>query len=227
MQLIYIIEDEVKIAEILSDYLKESGYEVKLFHTGEHAVKEIEQGNPDLVVLDVMMPGLSGFDVCKQLRALENDVPIIMLTARVDEADRLEGLNIGADDYVCKPFLPNEVVARVNAILRRIKKSQSNTEDETEALISYRNITIDLEKFLCFVDGTEIELTPVELKLLHTMVTRPKRIFSRDTLMDICYDDDRIINDRTIDSHMRNLRKKLGGSNSVIHTVYGVGYKCE
>ncbi|ADZ90071.1 response regulator transcription factor [Marinomonas mediterranea] len=227
MSLVYIIEDEIKIAEILSDYLIKYGYDVQLFHSGENAVTEIVKGNPDLVILDVMLPAVGGFEICHQLRAMDNEVPIIMLTARVDESDRLEGLNIGADDYVCKPFLPNEVVARVNAILRRIKKSQASASNEPTTLISYRNITIDIEKYLCFVSGVEIELTSVELKLLHTMMTRPKRIFSREVLMDMCYDDDRVVNDRTIDSHMRNLRKKLGGSDSVIQTVYGVGYKCE
>ncbi|TDO98045.1 response regulator transcription factor [Marinomonas balearica] len=227
MSLVYIIEDEIKIAEILSDYLTKHAFEVRLLHSGENAVAEIIKGKPDLLILDVMLPGVSGFEICRQLRAMDNDVPIIMLTARVDEADRLEGLNIGADDYVCKPFLPNEVVARVNAIFRRINKSQSNGSNEPSTLISYRNITLDMEKYLCFVNGEETELTPVEQKILHTMITKPKRIFSREALMNTCYDDDRIINDRTIDSHMRNLRKKLGGSDSVIHTVYGVGYKCE
>ncbi|EKO3903159.1 response regulator [Vibrio fluvialis] len=228
MALVYVVEDEIKIAEILSDYLTKHDYECRIITSGKNAVAEITNGNPDFVILDVMLPEVSGFTICSQLRAMGNEVPIILLTARVDEADRLKGLNIGADDYVCKPFLPNEVVARVSAILRRVQNQKSKGgQHSNERMISYGTITLDMDRFLCIADGKGIDLTPVEFRLLHTMMIRPSRIFSREVLMQTCYTDDRIINDRTIDSHMRNLRKKLNCSGDVIHTIYGVGYKVE
>lgn len=225
MALIFIIEDEKKIAEILSDYLLKNGFQTKLMFSGEQAFEQILADKPDLVIMDIMLPVVSGFDICRRLRAANNQVPIIMLTARVSEADRLEGLNMGADDYVCKPFLPNEVVARVQAILRRI--APRDIESDAANILNYRNIRLDMDNFSCIVNDRNVELTPVEAKLLQTMINRPGRVFSRDTLIDLCYDDHRIISDRTIDSHMRNLRKKIQGSEGAIQTIYGAGYKFE
>lgn len=226
MALVFIIEDEKKIAEILSDYLIKNSYQTELLFTGEGALDRIQAEQPDLVIMDIMLPGMSGFDICQQLRERDNLVPIIMLTARVGEADRLKGLRIGADDYVCKPFLPNEVVARVQAILRRVAPRNDALLASANTL-NYRNICLDLDNFSCTVDDRRVELTAVEVRLLQTMISRPGRVFSRDTLIDQCYDDHRIISDRTIDSHMRNLRKKIQGSEGAIQTIYGAGYKFE
>lgn len=226
---IYIVEDEEKIANILFDYLNKDGFEPYIILDGSDAGEKIIQGNPDLVILDLMLSGKSGFDICREVRQVSS-VPIIMLTARIDEKDRIQGLKIGADDYVCKPFLPREVVARVEAILRRVSGVKQE-EISSKRFLSYRNMTLDIETLSCLVEGSKVELTPIEFRLLHTMMQRPKRVYSRDSLMDLCYIDDRIINDRTIDSHMRNLRKKIKASssldNEVIHTVYGAGYKVE
>lgn len=225
--LIYIVEDEIKIAQILVDYLVKDNYDVKVLYRGDEAVERILESKPDLVILDVMLPGKSGINICKELREHSN-VPIMMLTARIDEMDRLVGLKVGADDYVCKPFLPREVVARVNAILRRVNRIDDEEEKSTELV--YRSITLDLECFKCHANGQYVELTPVEYRLLQIMVSRPKRVFSRESLMQKCYKDDRIVSDRTIDSHVKNLRKKLAAADpgeEVIHSIYGVGYKVE
>lgn len=226
---IYIVEDEEKIANILFDYLNKDGFDPYIILDGTHAAERIIQDGPDLVILDLMLSGKNGFDICRDVRQTSS-VPVIMLTARIDEKDRIQGLKMGADDYVCKPFLPREVVARVEAILRRVNGVQ-HEETNSKRFLSYRNITVDTETLSCLVDGCNVELTPIEFRLLYTMMLRPKRVYSRDSLMDICYIDDRIVNDRTIDSHMRNLRKKvkavLGVDNEVIHTVYGAGYKVE
>ncbi|AEF53726.1 response regulator [Marinomonas posidonica] len=226
---IYIVEDEEKIANILFDYLNKDGFEPHIILDGTHAAERIIQDKPNLVILDLMLSGKSGFDICSEVRQVSN-VPIIMLTARIDEKDRILGLNIGADDYVCKPFLPGEVVARVEAILRRVN-GVKHEEVSSKRFLSYQNVTLDTESLSCLVDGSKVDLTPIEFRLLQVMMQRPKRVYSRDSLMDICYLDDRIINDRTIDSHMRNLRKKIKNFSSLdddlIHTVYGVGYKVE
>lgn len=224
MSLVFIIEDDQKIAELLRDYLVKDGYDVELLHTGENAISIITQKNPDLIVLDNMLPGMDGFEICRRLREMDNLVPVLMLTACIDDEARLRGFNVGADDYVCKPHLPPEIVARVNAILRRSTQSSAT---ENAKLINYRDIALDTERYCCFVNGSEVELTAVEFRLLHALVTRPKRILTRDFLMDVCYDDGRIINERTIDSHMRNLRKKLAQTEASIETVYSVGYKFE
>lgn len=227
--LIYIVEDEEKIANILFDYLKKDGYNPHILLEGTNAVESIINGEPDLVILDLMLSGKSGFDICGEVRKVSN-VPILMLTARIDEKDRLQGLKMGADDYVCKPFLPREVVARVEAILRRASGLKKEEKDSKQFL-SYRNVSLNLETLTCHVEGIQVELTPVEFRLINTMMLRPKRVYSRENLMDLCYKDDRIVNDRTIDSHVRNLRKKLSEYSSskeeIIHTVYGVGYKVE
>lgn len=223
---IIIVEDEEKIAQILVDYLKQDGFQVSVINEGTNAVEIIKDKNPDFLILDLMLPGKDGLSICQEVRQFSN-VPIMMLTAKIDEIDRLLGLKIGADDYVCKPFLPREVVARVHAILRR---SQQQTPAIEQNNCSYQAITIYPERYLCKVDEHEVELTPVEFRLLQILMTQPGRVFERNTLMDSSYQDDRIVSDRTIDSHVKNLRKKLSihlKGKDYIHSIYGVGYKIE
>jgi two-component system response regulator BaeR len=228
---VLIVEDEEKIAQLLADYLKNEGYQTTQLHSGEVAVETIKDLDPSFVILDLMLPEKDGMTICREVRQFSN-VPIMMLTARVDEIDRLMGLELGADDYVCKPFLPREVVARVKTILRRVQITQApqETEGKNDSSVHYRSIELQSEKYICLVSGERIELTPVEFRLLQTMVAQPGRVFSRDSLMEASYPDGRIVSDRTVDSHVKNLRKKvnaIAGSEDLIHSIYGVGYKIE
>ena len=223
---IIVVEDEPKIAQILVDYLTPEGHSVTIIDDGSEAVEQIIKSDPDLVLLDVMLPGKDGLAICKELRETSN-IPIIMLTAKVDEIDRLLGLGLGADDYVCKPFSPREVVMRVASILRRVQSSPVTKNDQ---VLAYRNVLVNLERHQCTVNDIKIVLTPVELNMLKTMMAQAGRVFSREQLMNASYSDNRIVSDRTIDSHMKNLRKKLSvhlEGEELIHSIYGVGYKIE
>ena len=179
--------------------------------------------NPDLILLDLMLPGLDGIEVCKQIRR-ESDVPIIMVTARVEEIDRLLGLELGADDYICKPFSPREVVARVKAVLRRTMNRG------TGGVSGVAGLALDRERFLASLNGTPLDLTPVEFALLEALQARPGSVLTREQLLDRMYDDYRVVSDRAVDTHVKNLRKKLvqaTGGESLIESVYGLGYRSE
>ena len=221
-QSVLIVEDEPKIAELLRDYLtRQAGYRADIVLRGDEALQAFRKFEPDLVLLDLMLPGLDGIEVCKQIRA-ESQVPIIMVTARVEEIDRLLGLELGADDYVCKPFSPREVVARVKAVLRRAAISN------TEAAVT--GLEIDPERHRVVLDGKDLQLTPVEFSLLKTMSDQPGRVFSRDQLMNSMYSDYRVVSDRAVDTHIKNLRKKLSEvapGREVVESVYGLGYRIE
>jgi len=218
---VLVVEDEPKLAELLRDYLVREGYEATVLDRGD-AVEPWVRANPvDLVLLDLMLPGRSGLDVCKGLRTF-SDAAIVMVTARVEEIDRLLGLELGADDYICKPFSPREVVARVKAVLRRSKRRQAPAEDAPVAL--------DEGALRARVAGRDLDLTAVEFQLLKTLVAHPGRIFSRDQLIDAMYRDARVVSDRTVDSHVKKLRKKIADvlpEREIVHSVYGVGYKYE
>jgi two-component system response regulator BaeR len=223
---IVIVEDEEKIAKVLQEYLQQDGFEVTVLHEGTMAVETIVEKKPALVILDIMLPGKDGLTICRELRQVSM-VPILMVTARIDEIDRLLGLEMGADDYVCKPFLPREIVARVRAILRRV---QQNPATQIEQHLEYKGISLSPDRFQCEIGGVELELTPVEFRMLQTMMTQPGRVHYRQSLKQVCYLDDRIVSDRTIDSHIKNLRKKLTvhvDNDEIIHSIYGVGYKME
>ena len=217
-QYILIVEDEPKIAGLLQDYLESvGGYQSSVLGRGDLVLEHFRRRAPDLVLLDLMLPGLDGIEVCKQIRA-ESQVPIIMVTARVEEIDRLLGLELGADDYICKPFSPREVVARVKAVLRR----SDGMEKSTGAL------EIDEEKISACFDGKRINLTPVEFSLLRALAAQEGRVFSRDQLMNEMYTDYRVVSDRAVDTHIKNLRKKLSdasGGAEMIESVYGLGYR--
>jgi len=221
--LVLIVEDEPKIAELLRDYLQQSLYETHWIDNGGAVDEWFRNNSPDVVLLDLMLPGKDGLTVCRELRA-HSQVPIIMVTARVDEIDRLLGLELGADDYICKPFSPREVVARVKALLRRVEMSKAGPAT------SYRGLAIDEEKFSAAIDDHALDLTPVEFRLLALLASQPGRVFSRDQLMNKIYLDGRVVSDRTVDSHVKNLRQKIHdaiGSDDLIRSIYGVGYKLE
>ena len=222
---VLIVEDEDKIAQILVEFLALEGFTSTVLNEGTHVVDTVKKEAPAAIILDRMLPGVDGLTICKSLRTFSM-VPIIMLTARVDEIDRLIGLEAGADDYVCKPFSAREVVARIQAVLRRTTQQVNASSSEK---LTFRHIELDMSRFECAVDGDIIELTPVEFRLLKTMMTKPGVVYSRDQLMELAYDDGRIVSNRTIDSHMKNLRHKLATSEliSPIHAVYGIGYKVQ
>ena len=216
---ILIVEDEAKIASLLRDYLeKVGGYQTRWVDRGDKAIGVFDEVSPDLVLLDLMLPGMDGLEVCKAIRA-KSQVPVIMVTALVEEIDRLLGLELGADDYICKPFSPREVVARVRAVLRR-------TTLTSEAPLS--GLQIDEEQHQASLNGRKLKLSPVEFALLSRLAAQPGRVFSRDQLMSSIYSDYRIVSDRTVDTHVKNLRRKLAESDSstdLIESVYGVGYR--
>lgn len=217
---ILIVEDEPKLAAVLADYLKASGFEASLLANGMEVVTWVREHKPDLVLLDVMLPGRDGMDICKEVRTFSY-VPVIMITARVEEIDRLLGLEFGADDYICKPFSPREVVARVKAVLRRTHDGKS---------IKVQGLILDEHRYRATLHGNDLELTAVEFKLLHFLVEHPGRIYGRQQIMETIYNDDRFVSDRTVDSHIKKLRRKIEAVDpkaTLIHSVYGVGYKFE
>ena len=221
---ILIVEDEPKLADILSKYLEKADYETRIVADGADAEHAFSTFDPHLTLLDIMLPNVDGIEICKMVRAKSN-VPVIMTTAKVEEIDRLLGLEIGADDYVCKPYSPREVVARVKAVLRRVTLNGNGEKHDIEDKLRLNEDTL----FVSFLTNS-VSLTHVEFLLLKSMQAHPGRIYSRDKLMDHIYDDDRIVSDRTIDSHIKKIRKKLHGiapEHGFIHSVYGAGYKFE
>ena len=198
-KLIYIVEDEIKLARLMEDYLIAAGYQTQAFYDGQLAFNAIKQHEPDLVLLDIMLPGMDGIEVAKSTRQFSN-VPIIMLTAKVEEVDRLLGLEIGADDYVCKPYSPKEVVARVKAILRRVGHSLEPVMQESSGLIK-----VDESKMTVVLSDVSLDLTALEFQMFAAMFKEPGRIYSRQQLMDTIYNDHRVVSDRTIDSHIKKL----------------------
>ncbi|MCW5617766.1 MAG: response regulator [Nitrosomonas sp.] len=219
MSRILIVEDEPKLASLEADYLHHAGFQTHCLSQGLAVVPWLKDNSADLVLLDLMVPGRDGLDICRDIRSF-SQVPIIIVTARIEEIDRLLGLEMGADDYICKPFSPREMVARVKAVLRRLQPQATNTVEQVLKLYP--------QSFKVQYDDQEIELTAVEFQLLHALYQHPGRIFSRSRLMDLIYQDQRIVSDRTIDSHIKKLRKKLAElipGKEVIHSVYGAGYR--
>jgi two-component system response regulator BaeR len=221
-QTIVIVEDEQKLANVLRDYLHQSYFITQIFNDGVDVVKWVKDNPANAVLLDLMLPGKDGIQICREIREF-SQIPILMVTARVEEIDRLLGLEIGADDYICKPFSPREVVARVKAVLRRTAMSMESGE-----LID-SGIVLDSKRLQVQIKGQVIVLTAIEFAILKQLSKDHGRIFSRQQLMDNIYSDNRIVSDRTIDSHIKKLRKKLldEGNADLIRSVYGVGYKFE
>jgi two-component system, OmpR family, response regulator BaeR len=216
---ILIVEDEPKLAQLLAEYLRQAGFEVTCLDDGRRVVPWVRAHYPKLILLDLMLPGRDGLDICREVRSFSS-VPVIMLTARVEEIDRLLGLELGADDYICKPFSPREVVARVKAVLRRSAGQKSGSS----------GLHLDEMTFRATWHQRDLDLTAVEFKLLQHLAACPGRLFSRGQLMDRIYPDRRIVSDRTIDSHIKKLRRKIAAVDptiDLIASVYGVGYKFE
>ena len=218
---VLVVDDDEKIVELVKLYLNRDGYRVLTAYDGVEALRIAREGHPDLIVLDLMLPGMDGLEVCRTIRN-ESDVPIIMLTARTTDQDRLIGLDLGADDYVTKPFSPRELAARVRAVLRRIPGERGPDE------IKHGELTVDFLKHQASRGGRSLNLTTIEFKLLGVLAREPGRVFSRAQLIEkaIGYDFEGF--DRTIDVHILNLRRKLEPDSSqprYIKTVYGVGYK--
>jgi two-component system response regulator BaeR len=217
---ILIVEDEQKLAALLSDYLQQAGFSPFCLHNGLEVIPWIQTHSPALLVLDLMLPGRDGMDICREVRSF-SDLPIIIVTARIDEIDRLLGLELGADDYICKPYSPREVVARIKAVIRRY-----NSEDS----LTQAGLRLDVERYRASLYGNELELTAVEFNLLAVLSRTPGKLFTRQQLMDRLYQNQRVVCDRTIDSHIKKLRKKLAQvapDEELIHSFYGVGYKFE
>jgi two-component system response regulator BaeR len=218
---ILIVEDETKIAELLRDYLQAAHFAVSCLYQGDGVISAVKDNPPDLILLDVMLPGKDGMEICRAIRTFSS-VPIIMITARVEEIDRLIGLELGADDYICKPFSPREVVARVKAVLRRV-----HPEPDAKRLTG-GPINLNEETHQVTIFNEELNLTPSEFGLLKVMMTHPGRVFSRNELINKVQGYDFEGYDRTIDTHVKNLRKKIDSrlpGQEIISTVYGVGYK--
>ncbi|MDO7086535.1 response regulator [Pseudocolwellia sp. AS88] len=214
---ILIVEDEVKLATLLVDYFKASDYDPHQINHGDEVIAWVKEHQPKAILLDIMLPGKNGIELCKEIRQFSN-VPILMITAKVDEIDRVLGLELGADDYICKPFSAREVVARVGAVLRR---TQTVTNVSHALVLDEHRITVSFQQ-------QNTVLTSVEFQLLKMLADKPDRIFSRDQLMQNMYSDSRIVNHRTIDSHIKKLRKKLAEiseGKDWIESVYGVGYR--
>jgi len=216
---ILIVEDEADLSSVMADYATAAGYAARVIADGREALASVRRAIPDLIVLDIMLPNLDGLALCRAVREF-SEVPIIMVTARVQEIDRLLGLETGADDYLCKPFSPRELVARIKAILRRSRKP----DDEA------RQVEVDEAARSVRIRAQLLDLTPTEYSLLAAMVKRPGAIFSRAQLLDLARRDNLDVTDRAIDSHIKNLRRKLAAvlpDAEVIHSVYGLGYRFE
>ena len=218
---ILIVEDEKKLAILLSDYLQQAGFHTDIINNGGEVLEWLAANNTNLILLDIMLPGVDGITLCKNIR-VQSDIPIIMQSARIDEIDRLLGLELGADDYICKPYSPKEVVARVKAVLRR--SSYENPNDLNAIL------QLDESRLKISFEQKTLELTSVEFQLLKVLYEHPGQIFSREQLIQKIYQDHRVVSDRTVDSHIKKLRKKLASLSSdyeFIYSVYGAGYKFE
>ncbi len=223
-QQVLVVEDDFKTANIVRAYLEKDGYRVATVHDGREGLAAARDNPPDLIVLDLLLPGLSGIDVCRTLRS-ESTVPIIMLTALSTVPDRLNGLGLGADDYVTKPFSPRELVARVRAVLRRAEEQRDSGESE---ILSFGDVSLDLEQCRLSVRGQRAHLTPREFKILTVLMREPGRVFSRSQLVEKALGYDFDGTDRTVDVHILNLRRKIEQDPNrpqYIQTVYGMGYR--
>ncbi|MBK1724774.1 response regulator [Thiocystis violacea] len=219
---ILLIEDEPDLAEVLLDYLLRDGFDAAVEADGVEGLAHIRRSPPDLLLLDLMLPGLDGLSILREVRKT-SDLPVIMVTARVEEIDRLLGLELGADDYVCKPYSPREVVARVKTVLRRLRPRDQGAADAIQAPL----VEIDAERWQARFMGLSLALTPKEFLLLQALVSRPGRVFSRANLLDLIAEGNLDVSERAVDSHMKNLRKKLSRvepEREIVRSVYGVGF---
>ena len=222
MKHVLIVEDEKKLADILIAYLNKEQFRVTHYESGRGVSDWVKNNQPNIILLDLMLPDVNGKDLCKEIRQFST-VPIIMVTAMIDEIDRLIGLELGADDYVCKPFSPKEVVARVKAVLRRSEGDFNQGE-------IYDAFEVNDETYSIKLHGDRLDLTPVEFRLLKMFIQSPGRVFNRDQILDNIFEDGRIVLDRTVDTHVKNLRHKLktaSPEHDYVRSVYGIGYSFE
>jgi DNA-binding response OmpR family regulator len=219
---ILIVEDDKNIAKLVKYNLDKAGYKAEISRTGEDALKRVDKEKFDLVILDIMLPKMDGFEVCRELRGRKkfSGMPIIMLTARGEEVDRVVGLELGADDYVVKPFSPRELILRIKAVLKRVAP-----EDNTKDILRAGSINIDIPRHTVNIGGRAVKLTSLEFKLLVNLIERKGRVQSRDHLLNYVWDIEADITTRTVDTHIKSLRRKLEKSGSLIETVRGIGYR--
>jgi two-component system phosphate regulon response regulator PhoB len=224
---ILVVEDEPDIRELIRFHLDQAGFHVETVGDGNAALQALRRRRPNLLVLDLMLPDRSGTELCREIRADGDlkDLPIIMVTARADELDRLVGFELGADDYLAKPFSPRELTLRVRAVLRRAG-SKPETADAPE-LLEHGVLSLDAARHRCEVEGQAVDLTVKEFQLLRMLMSRPGRVMSRERLLDEVWGPDVTVTLRTIDTHMKRLREKLGKAGALIHTIRGVGYRFE
>ncbi len=222
--LIAIVDDEPDIVELVSVSLKKAMFQVEGCPDAESFYRLLDKQILDLIILDLMLPDADGFEICKRLKKNDkySSIPVIMLTAKGEETDKILGLEFGADDYVTKPFSPKELVARVKAVLRRWQN-----HSESEPFVAGGILTVNLETYQAFVEGKDIELTTTELRILSLLLSKKGKVFSRYDILDYLWGNDKIVLDRTIDVHIRNLREKLGKAGQIIKNIRGVGYKLE
>ncbi|WP_028992297.1 response regulator transcription factor [Thermoanaerobacter thermocopriae] len=219
---IYVVDDDKNICEIVSLYFEKEGFEVEQIYDGQTALKKIQTNPPRLVILDIMLPGIDGIALCREVRKFSK-VPIIMLTAKGDTLDKVLALEIGADDYIVKPFDGKELIARVKAVLRRYEP-----ESDERRAVSYPDLYVSLSEYKVVYKGQNVDLTPKELELLYFLCTHPNRVFTRDQLLENVWGYDYMGDSRTVDVHIKRLREKIGdGTNWKLTTVWGVGYKFE
>ncbi len=223
---ILIVDDDTNICELLRLYIEKEGFTAELANDGESALRKFDSFSPDLILLDIMLPGLDGWQVCREIRK-KSACPIIMLTAKGEVFDKVLGLELGADDYVVKPFETKEVVARINAVLRRSGKAGGRQDDSKE--VSYDNLVINLTNYELKVKGVQVDTPPKEMELIYHLASNPNRVFTRDQLLDEVWGFDYYGDSRTVDVHIKRLREKLEGVSDkwTLKTVWGVGYKFE
>jgi two-component system response regulator ResD len=233
---IMVVDDEPNIVEVIRLYLEHAGFQPVLLHRGRGVVEAVQREQPDLVLLDIMLPDSSGFELCQSIRALDGgtgQVPIIFLSAKGESIDKLRGFTLGVDDYIVKPFDPNELIARIRAVLRRVQLGGMKEAARQEAggkkkTLHIRNLWVDLEQYRVTVNGQKVELTPKEIELLFFLASNPGRVYTREDLLAYVWDFDFSGGTRTVDAHVKNLRKKLGPqSDWTIQTLWGVGYAFE
>ncbi len=227
---ILIVDDDENIAELISLYLVKECFDTEIVLNGEEALEKFKTYQPHLILLDIMLPGMDGYDVCREIRKTSN-VPIVMLSAKGEVFDKVLGLKIGADDYMVKPFDSNELVARVQAILRRVAQSETATQsipEEQGDVVRYEGLTVNLTGYVVIYNGQQVDMPPKEMELLYFLASSPNQVFTREQLLDKIWGYDYIGDTRTVDVHVKRIREKIGdGANWSIATVWGIGYKFE
>ncbi|NRF89879.1 response regulator transcription factor [Paenibacillus frigoriresistens] len=231
---VLVVDDEPNIAEVVRLYLEHSNYEAIILPRGQEVLRTIINEKPNLVLLDIMLPDISGYELCEQIRKMDapfHQTPIIFLTAKGESIDKLRGFNLGVDDYLVKPFDPNELIARIKAVLRRtiqVSTELSQPQNSSRKWLEIGNIVIDLEQYRVTVGGKRVELTPKEIELLYFLTSHPSRVFTREDLLGYVWNFDFTGGTRTVDAHVKNLRKKLGQHDMwCIQTLWGIGYSFE